>query len=65
MLDARTISDGIKLVNNQPILTTASTNRTRVAEEGKSSFGVLSDVGSVKIHVDTLVTEVGCRREHS
>lgn len=55
MLDSRSLSDGIKIVNGQ---TVTASSRTRSGVGGRGTFGNISDVGSIKVHVDTLVTEV-------
>lgn len=53
MLDTRVLSDGVKFVNGQRM--TLSTNKPRVAEEGRAH-----GAGSIKVEVDTLISEVGC-----
>lgn len=55
MIDSRQLSDGIRIVNGQPL---SFGNRSRTIEEGGGTFGVLSDAGSVKVEIDTIVHEV-------
>jgi hypothetical protein len=55
MIDSRQLSDGIRIVNVQPL---SFGNRSRTIEEGAGIFGVLSDAGSVKVEIDTIVHEV-------
>ena len=63
MLDERQPSDGVKMISksNQPAsISHIYSRRSHLAEEGRGA--VMSDVGSIRVDIDTLVTEVGAYR---